>query len=147
MQSDLTARGGTITAFAISSDMIDITIRPDDPTRHKNIIIDLAAERSRPKQRSDSDYSGLRHASESRKVRRRMVLYRCNVTAATPTLEVLETYDFVQLGACNLVVHDGNVHFVEHPRAASKFKPINPDLAGYYTDERKNKNDGVQPVA
>ena len=32
-QSNLTAHGGTITAFAISSDMIDITIRPDDPTR------------------------------------------------------------------------------------------------------------------
>ena len=41
-QSDLTVSGGTIQSFSISSDMIDVTIRPDDVTRHRNIVIDLA---------------------------------------------------------------------------------------------------------
>ena len=41
-QSDVTVYGGTIQSFSISSDMIDVTIRPDDPTRHLNIVIDLA---------------------------------------------------------------------------------------------------------
>ena len=41
-QSDLTVYGGTIQSFSISSDMIDVTIRPDDLTRHRNIVIDLA---------------------------------------------------------------------------------------------------------
>ena len=30
-QSDVTVYGGTIQSFSISSDMIDVTIRPDDP--------------------------------------------------------------------------------------------------------------------
>ena len=41
-QSDVTVYGGTIQSFSISSDMIDVTIRPDDLTRHRNIVIDLA---------------------------------------------------------------------------------------------------------
>ena len=43
-QSDLTVYGGTIQSFSISSDMIDVTIRPDDLTSHKNIAIDLAED-------------------------------------------------------------------------------------------------------
>ena len=42
VQSDVTVQGGRITAFSISSDMIDVTIVPDDPTRHRNIVIELA---------------------------------------------------------------------------------------------------------
>ena len=141
VQSDLTARGGSITAFAISSDMIDITIRPDDPTRHKNIVIEIArnaVDQNNEATRIIVDFGTRRSQEKSAGA----VLYRCNVTAATPTLEVLETYDFVQLGACNLVVHDGSVHFVEHPPAGAKFKPINPDLDGYYTDNEKTKTMG-----
>ena len=144
-QSNLTAHGGTITAFAISSDMIDITIHPDDPTRHKNIVIDLAEDavtQGNEAWRITIDFGTKR----SREKSAGMVLYRCNVTAATPSLEVLETYDFVQLAACNLVVHDGAVHFVEHPPASAKFKPINPDLDGYYTDEEKSETMGYNLV-
>ena len=43
-QSNLTVYGGTIQSFSISSDMIDVTIRPDDPNYHKNIVIDLAED-------------------------------------------------------------------------------------------------------
>ena len=67
------------------------------------------------------------------------VLYRVNVNAGSPTLEVIEKYDFVQLGPCALTVHDGAVHYVEHPPVGTRFKPINPDLPGYYTDA-ENKN-------
>ena len=55
-------------------------------------------------------------------------LYRCNITDAIPTLTVIEKWDYVNLAGCGLVVHDGSVHYIEHPRAATAFKPINPDL-------------------
>lgn len=57
-----------------------------------------------------------------------MRLYRCNVTATKPTLTLIDTWDFVTHAACNLTVHNGAVHYTEHPRAATAFKPINPDL-------------------
>ena len=57
-----------------------------------------------------------------------MALYRCNVTAANPTLTRIDTWDFVSRGACNLTVHAGRVHFSEHSPAQTLFKPINPDL-------------------
>ena len=56
------------------------------------------------------------------------VIYRCDVTAGTPSLTVIEKYDFATHSACNLIVHDGNVHYTEQPIAASKFLPINSDL-------------------
>ena len=57
-----------------------------------------------------------------------MVLFSCDVTAATPTLTVVEKWDFVSHSACNLTVHANSIHYTEQPIAASKFKPINPDL-------------------
>ena len=60
-----------------------------------------------------------------------MALYRCNVTAGSPSLTVIDRWDFVQLAGCNLTVHDGAVHFVEAPSAATRFKPYNPDLDTY----------------
>ena len=144
-QSDLTVTGGTITAFAISSDMIDVTIRPGDPRYHKNIIIDLA--QNAVTQRNEATRIILDFGTRrSRQKSSGAVLYRCNVTAATPSLEVLEKYDFVQLGACNLVVHDNAVHLVEHPPAAAKFKPINPDLDGYWTDDERTRTMGYNLV-
>ena len=56
------------------------------------------------------------------------VIYRCDVTAGTPTLSVIEKYDFATHGACNLTLHENSVHFVEQPQAASRFKPINSSL-------------------
>ena len=126
-QSDLTVYGGSIQSFSISSDMIDITIRPNDLSVHKTIVIDLAedaVDQQNEATRIVVDFETRRSETKSAG----MTLYRCNVTANSPSLEVLETYDFVQRGACNLIVHEGAVHFVEHPPAATKFKPINPDL-------------------
>ena len=57
-----------------------------------------------------------------------MVLFSCDVTASTPTLTVIETWDFVSHSACNLIVHDGAAHYTEQPIAASRFKPINSSL-------------------
>ena len=140
-QSSLSARGGTIQSFSISSDMIDITVRPDDPTRHRNIVIDLA--RNAVTQRNEKtrivvDFGTKRSRTKSAG----MVLYRCNVTAANPSLTELERYDFAHLGACNLTIHDGNVHFVEHPPAGTRFRPINPDLDGYWTDNERTETMG-----
>ena len=56
------------------------------------------------------------------------VLFSCDVTAGTPSLTVIEKWDFVSHSACNLIVHDGNVHYTEQPIAVSKFLPINSSL-------------------
>ncbi len=56
------------------------------------------------------------------------ILYKCNVTAATPALTVIDKWEFATHSACGLTVHDGSVHYVEQPSAATAFKPINPDL-------------------
>ena len=78
-----------------------------------------------PIQRVDED-SGT--YTRSREKSAGMVLLSCDVTAGTPTLTVIETWDFVSHSACNLVIHDGAVHFTEQPIAASRFKPINSSL-------------------
>ena len=73
-------------------------------------------------------------------------LYRCNITDAIPTLTVIEKWDYVHLAGCGLVVHDGSVHYIEHPRAATAFKPINPDLEGYWADEEQTQTMGYNIV-
>ena len=129
-QSDLTVYDGTIQSFSISSDMIDVTIRPDDLTRHRNIVIDLAenaVDQNNEATRIIVDFGTRR----SRTKTGGMVLYRCNVTAGSPSLTVIDTWDFVHQSGCNLTVHRGAVHYVENPSAASRFKPYNPDLGNY----------------
>ena len=144
-QNDLTVSGGTIQSFSISSDMIDVTIRPDDLTRHRNIVIDLAE--NAVTQRNEAtriivDFGTRR----SRTKTGGMVLYKCNVTAGSPSLTAVDTWDFVHQSGCNLTVHDGAVHFTEQPSAASRFKPINPDLDGYWTDDKKTQTMGYNIV-
>ena len=144
-QSDVTVYGGTIQSFSISSDMIDVTIRPDDLTRHRNIVIDLAE--NAVTQRNEAtriivDFGTRR----SRTKTGGMALYKCNVTAGSPSLTVIETWDFVHQAGCNLIVHDGSVHFTEQPSAATRFKPINPDLNGYWTDDERKETMGYNIV-
>ena len=144
-QSDVTVYGGTIQSFSISSDMIDVTIRPDDPTRHLNIVIDLAE--NAVTQRNEAtriivDFGTRR----SRTKTGGMALYKCNVTAGSPSLTVIDTWDFVHQSGCNLTVHDGQVHYVENPSAATAFKPINPDLDGYWTDDERTQTMGYNVI-
>ena len=75
-----------------------------------------------------------------------MVLFRCDVTAGSPSLTVIEKWDYVHQSGCNLVVHDGAVHYVEQPSAATVFKPINPDLDGYWADEEQTQTMGYNIV-
>ena len=129
-QDDLTVYGGTIESFSISSDMIDVTIRPDDTTVHKTIIVDLsedAVDQTNEAWRITIDFETTR----SRTKAAGSVLYRCDVTNANPSLTVLDQWDFATLGGCNLIVHDGAVHFMEQPPAAAQITPINPDLDTY----------------
>ena len=121
--------------------MIDITVRPDDPTRHRNIVIDLAqntVDQNNEATRIVVDFGTKRSRSKSAG----MAVYRCNVTAANPSLTVLDKWDFVTRGGCNLTGHAGTVHYVEHPPAGTRFKPINPDLDGYYTDAEQKQTMG-----
>ena len=136
-QDNLTVYGGTLQSFSISSDMIDVTIRPDSQTRHKNIIIDLAedaVDQGNEAWRITIDFETQR----SRRKSAGMVLYRVATNATTPTLTVVDKWDFVQNAGCNLTVHDGNVHYTEHPPASQKFKPYNPDLESYNTEMKYN---------
>lgn len=57
-----------------------------------------------------------------------MRLYRCNVTASKPSLTLIDKWDFLSHSGCNLTVHNGAVHYMEHPRSATAFKPINKEL-------------------
>ena len=128
-QNDLTVYGGTIVSgsFSISSDMIDVTIRPDSQTHHKNIIIDLAedaVDQGNEAWRITIDFETQR----SRRKSAGMALYRCNVMAANPSLTVIDTWDFVHRAGCGLTIHNGEIHFVESPPASKMYKPYNPDL-------------------
>lgn len=122
--SNLQVRGGT---FTTSNNTL--SIRPKNPNRHANIIVDIL-------QHTSSGGHILRNArilidfgvALSRSKTAGMGLYRCNVTAAKPTLTLIDKWDFVSHSACNLTVHNGFVHYTEHPRSATVFKPINPDL-------------------
>lgn len=140
-QSDLTVYGGTIVSFSTTSNRIDVTIRPESKTHHKTIVIDLAedaVDQGNEAWRIVVDFGTKR----SRGKAAGMVLYRCDVTAANPSLTVVDTWDFVHQAGCNLVVHDGNVHYVEQPSAATAFKPINPDLDGYWADAEQTQTMG-----
>ena len=134
-QSDLTVYGGTIQSFTVTNltgwqlniDVIDVTIRPNSQTHHKNIVIDVAEDAV------DQGNEAWRivisfDTHRSRRKTAGMVLYRCDVMSATPSLTVVDKWDFVTHSACGLVVHDNSIHYIEHPRAAAAFKPINPDL-------------------
>ena len=66
--------------------------------------------------------------SRSREKAAGAVLFSCDVTAGTPTLTVIEKWDFVSHSAANLTVHANSIHYTEQPIAAAKFKPVNPDL-------------------
>ena len=130
-RDDVTVTGGTLSAFSISSDMIDITIRPSETRFHKNITIHLA--QNAVDQRNEETHIVLDFGVENSRSRNRtksagMVLYRFATNAANPSLEVLDTWDFVTHSACGLTVHDGSVHYVEQPRAATVFKPYNPSI-------------------
>ena len=78
-----------------------------------------------PIQRVDEDSGAY---TRSREKAAGMVLFSCDVTAGTPSLTVIEKWDFATHSAANLTVHDGNVHYVEQPSAAEKFLPINSSL-------------------
>ena len=126
-QSDLTVYGGTIQSFSISSDMIDVTIRPNSRTRHKTIIVDLA-ENAVTQGNEAWRITILFGTQRSRPKTAGVALYRVSTTAVNPALEVIEKWDFVQVSGCNLTIHEGSVHYVEQPAAAAMFKPYNPDL-------------------
>ena len=81
-----------------------------------------------PIQRVDSDGASPPVYTRSREKAAGMALLSCDVTAGTPSLTVVETWDFVTHSAANLTIHNNSVHYIEQPIAATKFKPVNPDL-------------------
>ena len=81
-----------------------------------------------PIQRVDSDDASPPVYTRSREKAAGMILFSCDVTAGTPSLTVIEKWDFATHSAANLTIHDGAVHYVEQPSAAEKFRPINSNL-------------------
>ena len=124
-----TSAGVETTILTDTQDLADLTALSDDGGAylgaheclfHNNQLYFFA-----PIQRVDED-SGT--YTRSREKSAGMVLLSCDVTAGTPSLTVIETWDFVSHSACNLTIHDGAVHYTEQPIAASRFKPINSSL-------------------
>ena len=81
-----------------------------------------------PIQRVDADGASPPVYTRSREKAAGMVLFSCDVTAGTPSLTVIEKWDFVSHSGCNLTVHANSIHYVENPVSATRFKPINSSL-------------------
>ena len=123
------ASGTETTIFTDTQDLVDLTALDDGGGAylgaHEAIFHDDDLYFLAPIQRVNED-SGT--YTRSREKAAGAILFSCNVTAATPSLTIVEKYDFVTHSACNLTIHDGSIHYTEQPIAAAKFKPINPDL-------------------
>ena len=124
-----TSAGVESTILTDTQDLADLTALSDDGGAylgaheclfHNNQLYFFA-----PIQRVDED-SGT--YTRSREKAAGAVLFSCDVTTGTPSLTVIETWDFVSHSAANLTIHDGNVHYTEQPIAAGRFKPINSSL-------------------
>ena len=94
---------------------------------HETLFYDDALYMLCPIQRVDYD-ADADETTRSREKAAGMALFSCDVTAGTPSLTVIEKWDFATHSACNLIVHDGAVHYTEQPSAAEKFLPINSSL-------------------
>ena len=124
-----TSAGVESTILTDTQDLADLTALDDvggaylgahEALFHNSQLYFLA-----PIQRVDEDNGTY---TRSREKAAGMVLFSCDVTAGTPSLTVIETWDFVSHSACNLIVHSGSVHYTEQPSAAEKFLPINSSL-------------------
>ena len=80
-----------------------------------------------PIQRADYDEDD-DATTRSREKAAGMVLFSCDVTAGTPSLTVIEKWDFVTHSAANLTVHDGNVHYVENPNFSNAIQTYKPSI-------------------
>ena len=127
-----TSAGVESTILTDTQDLADLTALDDaggaylgchECLFHDDVLYFLA-----PIQRVDSDDASPPVYTRSQANAAGMVLFSCDVTAGTPSLTVIETWDFVSNSGCNLTIHDGAVHYTEQPIAASKFLPINSDL-------------------
>ena len=124
-----TSAGVETTILTDTQDLADLTILDDVGGAylgcHECLFHDNALYMLCPIQRVDED-SGTYTRSQMNAAG--MVLFSCDVTAGTPSLTVVEKWDFVSHSGCNLIVHDGSVHYVESSVSASKFLPINSSL-------------------
>ena len=125
--------GGTESTILTDTQDLDALTTLDDAGGaylgcHEALFHDDALYFLAPIQRVDSDDANPPVYTRSREKAAGMVLLSCDVTAGTPSLTVIETWDFATHGGCNLVIHDNSVHYVESPASATKFKPINDSL-------------------
>ena len=127
-----TSAGVETTILTDTQDLADLTALDDAGGAylgcHECLFHDDTLYMLCPIQRVDADDASPPVYTRSREKAAGMVLFSCDVTAGTPSLTVIETWDFVSHSACNLIVHDNAVHYTEQPIAASKFLPINSDL-------------------
>ena len=124
--------GGTETTILTDTQDLDALTDLDDAGgaylgAHECLFHDDTLYMLCPIQRVDYDEDA-DETTRSREKAAGMVLFSCDVTAGTPSLTVIEKWDFATHGACNLIVHSGSVHYVEQPSAAEKFLPINSSL-------------------
>ena len=124
-----TSAGVKTTILTDTQDLADLTALDDGGGAylgaHECLFHDDTLYFLAPIQRVDEDGGTY---TRSREKAAGAVLFSCDVTAGTPSLTVVEKWDFVSHSGCNLIVHGGNVHYTEQPSAAEKFLPINSNL-------------------
>ena len=126
-----TSGGTESTILTDTQDLADLTTLDDAGGAylgaHECLFHDDALYFLAPIGRVDSDEDD-DATTRSREKAAGMVLFSCDVTVASPTLTVIDKWDFVSHSAANLTIHNNSVHYIEQPIAATKFKPVNPDL-------------------
>ena len=127
-----TSGGTESTILTDTQDLADLTALDDAGGAylgcHEALFHDDTLYMLCPIQRVDADDASPPVYTRSREKAAGMVLFSCDVTVGTPSLTVIEKWDFATHSACNLIVHDGAIHYTEQPSAASKFLPINSSL-------------------
>ena len=127
-----TSAGVESTILTDTQDLDDLTALDDAGGAylgcHEALFHDDTLYFLAPIQRVDADDATPPVYTRSREKAAGMALYKCDVTAGTPSLTMIEKWDFVTHSACNLIVHGGAVHYAEQPIAAERFKPINSSL-------------------
>ena len=126
--ADIIVTGGAITAIAVpSASSRRYTIQTDAGNDLSNIVIvypeDRTSEGNGRVQIDISFYDRVNTKAAG------MALFSCDVTAGTPSLTVIERWDFATHSAANLTVHDGERFIIQsNPLRREKFLPINSDL-------------------
>ena len=120
-----TSAGVESTILTDTQDLADLTTLDDVGGAylgcHECLFHDDALYMLCPIQRVDYD-ADADETTRSQYKAAGLVLFSCDVTAGTPSLTVIEKWDFATHSACNLTIHDNSVHYTEQPCVRDAFQ-------------------------